>query len=340
MAGHLLAFLTLVRHVAVGTGHTGGAVRTVDPRFIVGMLHLQHGRLGNGVHPVGELALEAGHVHIAVVFIHAVDGFGREAVLPREDRALGGAVAGIVEVVFHMALGAHERTHLAAGELCGVLAHGLQIILERLAVELELHGFGVVAGRAADGIVVRDFRTELVEVLGPEIVAVLLDPLHHLGGLAVPAGGGHPALFTVPVDAVDFEDVVDRIRVAARFTVFVHEGIAEPQVLEVGLGPLLVAFGQRIHVVVLHEVDGALILAHERGFVVAVVAGGLKGKVLAKRRGLVVVGVLQARLVDRGLQFGCGHVVAARGKSQGGAHHRQPDQSVKYSAIHRPPSLC
>ena len=181
VAGHLLAFHALIRHVAVHAGHAGRSVRAVDPCFVFGVLHLDHGRLGDRMNPVRKLALEPGHGHCAVIFIHAVYLFGGEALFPREMRALGRAVAGVVEIVFHMALRAYQRTHFRAGQPGRVLARKLQIILEGFTVELKLHGFGIVAGGAADGVVVRHLIAELVDIPGPEIIPVLPDPFHHFG---------------------------------------------------------------------------------------------------------------------------------------------------------------
>ena len=339
MAGHLLALHALIRHVAVHAGHPGRSVRAVDPGFIFGMLHLDHGRLRDGMNPVRKLALEPGHRHRAVIFIHAVYLFGREALFPREMRALGRAVAGIVEIVFHMALRAHQRTHFRAGQPSRILARKLQIILERFAVELKLHVFSIVAGGAADGVVVRHLRAELVDILGPEIIPVLPDPFHHPGGLAVPAGGGQAALFPIAVDTVDFQKVVYGVGMPPRLTVFVHEGVAQPQVLEVGLGGLRVALGQTVHIVVLHEVDRALVPGHHFAFVVAAVRGILKRERILELRRAVVFGILEARLVHGSLEFRRGYVIAGGQQPKRGKYRGNTGGTGEHLSIHRPPSL-
>ena len=291
------------------------------------------------MHPVGEGPAAAvgllGPVAL-VVFIHVA---GAEALVPGEDGTARGPVVLVGEVVFHMALGTDQGALLVAGELVPVLAGTLQPVLERFGVGAQLHGGRIVAVAAADGLVhLADgvLAAEGVHVLGPEGVTVLADPFHHLGGLAVPAGGGQTALFPVAVDAVDVDEVLDGIGVAAGLVVFVHEGIAQPEVLQVGLG-VLVALGQGIHVVVLVERHRALVLGHDGRLVVFLVRGVLmrEGLLVGRDAGLARG---QAGLVFRGLQFGV-HVLAAAQqgqRQQGRGRKGEAEESIS----HKQPSLC
>ncbi|GEM_PF-6585050 len=124
---------------------------------------------------------------------------------------------------------------------------------------------------AADGILDQvDLVAVLVEVLGPEAIALSLEPDVHLRRLAVHAGRRQTGLLTVAVDPVDVEDVLHRVGVTARRPILVTERVAEPEVLQVGLG-MIVAFGQRVDVIMLVVGHGAVVLGHDLRFVVALV---------------------------------------------------------------------
>ena len=123
---------------------------------------------------------------------------------------------------------------------------------------------------------------------------------------------------------------------AAGLVVFVHEGIAQPEVLQVGLG-VLVALGQGIHVVVLVERHRALVLGHDGRLVVFLVRGVLmrEGLLVGRDAGLARG---QAGLVFRGLQFGV-HVLAAAQqgqRQQGRGRKGEAEESIS----HKQPSLC
>ena len=189
---------------------------------------------------------------VLVVLVHV---FGVKAVVPGKHGLGGGAVVLVGKVVFHMALGAHEAALLITRKLGPVLPATLQPVFERLGVGAQFHGHRIMAVGATDGFVLAVdlvHTTEFVDIFGPEGIAVLLDPFHHIGGFAVPAGGGQAALAVggKAVDAVVVDKVLDGIGVATGFIVFVHKGITQPQVFEVGLG-VFESLGQRVDVVVL-----------------------------------------------------------------------------------------
>ncbi len=270
MVGHLLLAVEAgVAHVAVGTADPGRAMHAVVPGLVFGMLGLEHGRLGYRVHPIHEVAFESGSRGIAVGLVVGVDLLGILALAPGEDGLLGRAETLVLEIVFHVALAAHECALFVARQGLEILALGFQVILQRHGIEAQFHVGRIMAGGAADGVLVHiDFFAEFVEVFGPEIVAVFADPFVHLGALAVPAGGGQIRFFSIAVQAVDVQDVLHGVSVAARRLVFVAEGVAEPEILEIRLG-VLVAFRQGIDVVVLVVGYGPTVLGHDLGFVVS-----------------------------------------------------------------------
>ena len=61
----------------------------------------------------------------------------------------------------------------------------------------------------------------------------------------------------------DVHKIVNGVGVAARFIVFIHERIAQPEVFQVGLG-MFEALGQGIHVVILVIGNRPLIFGHDR----------------------------------------------------------------------------
>ena len=259
------------------------------------------------MHEVGERSV-LGAVGV-VVFIHV---FGIEAVVPREHGLSGRAVVLVGEVVFHVALTAHQTALFVAREGGPVLAASGEPVLERNGVELQFHGGGVVAGGAADASV-HDVHlgAVVVEIAAPHRVAVGGHPLRYGRNLAVPAGGGHVALAVgrVAVDAVYFENVLDRVGMTARLVVFVHERIAQPQILQIRLRRPE-ALGQRIHAVVLAEVHRTLVFRHDGTFVVLAIGGVLAGEGLFKGRGVERVRG-KAAIVNGGLHHG-GIVLTAR----------------------------
>ena len=120
------------------------------------------------------------------------------------------------------------------------------------------------------------------------------------------------------------------------FIVLIHEGITQPQILEIGLG-MLEALGQGIDVVVLVVRDGTLVLGHDRGFVVLHVRGVLLRKIFlesrntgfAFRNGSFVLGGLKV----------CGNILTARKQSY--AKQGRHSQGLVYVALsHWLPSLC
>ena len=304
MAGVLLAVLLLVGHVAVRTGNARSAVGAVLPGFVFGVLRLDDVHARHRMHEIRERAVV--RAVGVVVFIHV---FRIEAVVPREHGLARRAVVLVGEVVFHMALAAHQAALFVARERCPVLAASGKPVLERDGVELKLHVRGVVAGGAADAFVHHvHLRAVFVEVAAPHAVAFRGHPLRNVRHLAVPAGGGHVALAVrrVAVDAVDIQNVLHRVGMAARLVVFIHEGIPQPQILQVRLGRLE-ALGKRIHAVVLAEVHRTLVFRHHRRFVVLPVGRVLQREGLFKFRGLQRIGgkaaVVDGRLHHTGVVF-------------------------------------
>ena len=293
------------------------------------------------MHEVGERAGLAVRALGAVALVILVHVLGVLAVIPWEDRAQGRAVVLMREIVFHMALGADQGTLLIARELVPVLIAALQPVLERFGIEAQLHGSGIMAVGAADGFVHTVdlvLAAEFVDVLGPEFVAVLLDPVHHLGGLAVPAGGGHLALAVgaVAVQTVDVHEILDSVGVAAGFVVLVHEGITQPKVFQIGLG-VFEALGQGIDIVILVVGDGPLVLGHHLGFVVFLIRGVLFGKFGLEGRNAGFV-FFDVGFVGWGLQFRRNIVAAAE---QRRSQQRRNGQSHSADMlIHTLPSLC
>src|SRR4030095_1218095 len=108
--------LALVRHVAVGAGHTRARVDALAPRLELGVLRLENARARLGMLPVveGRAVVEAEAVVVSLDLLDA------EAVRPRkEQRRLRPAV------VLDVALAAHEGATL--------LARGVGVRIERVA---------------------------------------------------------------------------------------------------------------------------------------------------------------------------------------------------------------
>ena len=94
-----------------------------------------------------------------------------------------------MEIVLHVALGAHQRTHLVVRGLIHVLAHRGKSLAEGGTADVKVHGFAIVAIAAADGI------HHIGAPLGPVGLIELrrADFLHqarHVRTLAGPAGAG------------------------------------------------------------------------------------------------------------------------------------------------------
>ncbi len=283
------------------------------------------------MHPVGERAVLGTVILVVLVYV-----LGVLALVPGEDRPGRRAVVLVGKVVFHMALGADQRPHFVAGDRVHIPAGTLQPVLERLGIETQFHGPRIMAGRTADGVIPRvELRAELVDVLGPEAVAVLLDPFHHLGRLAVPAGGGQTALFRIAVDAVDVQKILYRVGVAAGFIVLVHEGVAEPQVFQVRLR-VLEALGQRVRDVVFMIGHGTLVFGHDRGLVVLFERSVLLGKNRLEGRAAQLVGG-ESGLVFGGAQFRV-HI-RAPGQQRRARQGRVHKTDAEHPLIHRLPSL-
>jgi len=83
------------------TGHIG---------FIARMLSLQHGGPAQLMSPVGKL-------NIIIILFH---GFGRVTLVPGEDEVGYSLHYFLVKVIFHMTLGADQRTHLLVGSIRNV----------------------------------------------------------------------------------------------------------------------------------------------------------------------------------------------------------------------------
>ncbi len=309
--------------------------------FVIRVLHLDHAHLGGGVHPIHKGAGLAVGALGAVALVVLVHVFGVLAGVPGEDRTQLGAVVLVGKVVFHMALGADQGTFFVAAELVPVLSAAFEPVLERLGVGAQLHGGRVVAVGAADGFVsgVDGFlAAKFVDVLGPEGIAVLGDPVHHARRFAVPAGGGHVALAVraKAVEAINIDKVFHRVGVPARFIVFIHKRVAQPEIFKIGLG-VLEALGQRVDAVVLVVGHGAFVLRHHLVFVVFHVRSVLL------RKGCLEGGNARfrcgnARLVGGGLELG-GNIFTAA-KRQHGQQCGPGKKRRNYGLIHRLPSLC
>ncbi len=90
--------LPLIRHVAVGAGHPAAGVDPLRPGLELGVLCLEHGGPGVGVHPVAETQVLV--VRLGLVHPHPV--------VP----GVGEVLALAVEIILHVALGAGEGAHL------------------------------------------------------------------------------------------------------------------------------------------------------------------------------------------------------------------------------------
>ena len=69
------------------------------------------------------------------------------------------------------------------------------------------------------------------------------------------------------IDAVNMQKVVNGIGMAARFVVFIHERIAQPEVFQIGLG-MFEALGQGIHIVIFVIGNRPFIVGHDLVFVI------------------------------------------------------------------------
>ena len=119
MVGKLHAAFRAVGHVAVGASNVAVSVdaRAID--LVVRMPDLHHAGLADGVRPIGELGL------VEILF-HLL---GRGPLVPGE----GQIVPLLLEIVFHVALGANQRPHLLVRNLVDVLALPGEGLAERAA---------------------------------------------------------------------------------------------------------------------------------------------------------------------------------------------------------------
>ena len=234
-AGHLVVgdlhgTLTGVRHVAVRAGDARLVVDALGEGLEVRVLCLHDVRAGEGV-------LEVGESDLVVVLQRVVHG---QAVVPRE----GEGLLLTLEVVLDVALRAGVGAHLDGG---GVLVHvvvrhtltGLVLLDpldERRARDAQVHGLGIVAVDALDGV----FRVGgglLVRHLvhgGEARHHVPVTELVHHGdraGVAVQAGARLVTFEDAPRGAL----VEQHVLVAAGLAVVDREGVALPHRDEPGV---------------------------------------------------------------------------------------------------------
>ncbi len=174
---------------------------------------------------------------------------------------------------------------------------------------------------------------EAVDIHGPELVAIFPDPVHHFGRLAIPACGWQKPLFAIAVNAVYVYKVIYRAGMAPGFIVFIHEGIAEPKVLQIWLR-IFVALGQRIDIVILVIWDGALVDGHLLVTVVPHVCFILVGELGLKGIHADILGI-DACFVDWRLKIHI-HIIAACAK-QGCANKNCCKRHKSFN--HIPPSF-
>lgn len=146
------AALSLVGHRAVGAGHAVLTVGALQEHAPAGMLGLEDGGLAELVDVVGEA------LFVVVLF----DGFNSLALVKGEGQIIGA----LLEIVFFVALGAHERAHFLLGGVVDVLALALEGLDESGSGDAQVHGLGVMAVGAADGV--HDFIAEFAPLLGVE----------------------------------------------------------------------------------------------------------------------------------------------------------------------------
>ena len=127
-----------VRHMAIGTRQTTLCVRSEIENFKIRMLCFQHWRTAEFMYPVHML-------HFIVVFFNI---FYCHPFIPGERQIF--AIA--FEIIFHMALGASQRTHFLCCCIFNVFSLTFEGFNKSGARNIKLHGFVVVTIGATNGI--------------------------------------------------------------------------------------------------------------------------------------------------------------------------------------------
>ena len=198
-----------IRHMAVGAGYSPLAMDALQRGLIAGVLGLEDGGLGQRVDVVGI-------AHLIVVLLRILQ---REAVFPGEGEVLVllGRLGIIVEIILHVALGAHKRAHLVVRGLVHVLAHAGKGFAKCRAGDVQVHGLGIMAVAAADGV--HDIGAPLGPVGLVEFSrADFLHQTRHIRAFAGPAGAGLVGAVVElrgKTGAKDFAMVLQGVKVAA-----------------------------------------------------------------------------------------------------------------------------
>ena len=237
----LHATFLLVRHVAVGTRYATLSVNAMLRHLPTRMLSFQD----LGTRQWMDIVVETDRV---VVFLGSLAS-QTLVVWEYQIVSLAGIllVVGLDEVVLHMALGAHQRTHLLMGSVLHVQTATGKGLVEGRTRRAQVHGACIVTVAAANGIYL--FGTQLapllsVEVGGRELILTITQFAHHawhIRTLTSPAGSrlhiasdrvaaisslNHNAWITC---TQDFTHILKGVLMATRGVVMAREGIASPQ---------------------------------------------------------------------------------------------------------------
>ena len=161
MIAELHATLLLIRHVAVGTRYAALGVDAMLRHLPTRMLGLQN----LGLRQRMDIVVEANRV---VVFLSSLAG---QPLVVGEYQVVGLArillVVRLDEVVLHMALSAHQRTHLLMGSILHIQTTTGKGLVEGRTGRTQIHGAGIVTVGASNGVHL--LGTQLTPLLGVEV---------------------------------------------------------------------------------------------------------------------------------------------------------------------------
>ena len=195
--------------MAVGAGDAALAMDALQRSLVSGVLRLEDRGLGKSMGVIGI-------THFIIVLLGIFQG---ETVFPREGQilVLFRRLGIILEIVLHMALGANQRAHLVVRGLVHVLAHAGKGFAKCRAGDVQVHGLGIMAVAAADGV--HDIGAPLGPVGLVEFSrADFLHQTRHIRAFAGPAGAGLVGAVVElrgKTGAKDFAMVLQGVKVAA-----------------------------------------------------------------------------------------------------------------------------
>ncbi len=145
-----------------------------------------------------------------------------------------------LKIVLNMTLGTNQRTHFVAGGFTPILTLTLEGFIQRKTGDRQAEVvFLIMTVGTTDGVHLAVMRRAIVmKFRFPEIIAKGVHIVRNCVGFTVQTGSRQTSFFTVTVDPVNLEHVINGVGMATSTVILIAERIAEPQVFQVRLAML------------------------------------------------------------------------------------------------------